>query len=120
MTSPHLDQVLDTLDQDLDASLARLFEWLRIPSISTDPAFAPHCRTAATWLKGELDGLGIDSSLRETPGHRSWSVTRSATVRTGRMCCSTVTTTCSPSTRSTCGRRRPSSRASPPCRTAAR
>jgi len=66
---PHLDQVLDRLDADLDASLARLFEWLKIPSISTDPAYAPHCRSAATWLKGELEGLGIESSLRETPGH---------------------------------------------------
>jgi acetylornithine deacetylase/succinyl-diaminopimelate desuccinylase-like protein len=69
MPSPQLDQVLRRIDADLDASLARLFAWLKIPSISTDPAYAPHCRSAAEWLKGELSGLGIGASLRETPGH---------------------------------------------------
>ena len=34
---PHLDQVLADVDKDLDNSLQRLFQWLRIPSISTDP-----------------------------------------------------------------------------------
>jgi acetylornithine deacetylase/succinyl-diaminopimelate desuccinylase-like protein len=65
----HLDQVLQRIDADLDESLARLFDWLKIPSISTDPAYAADCRAAAEWLKGELGGLGVDASLRETPGH---------------------------------------------------
>ena len=45
-----LDLVLARIDADLDASLARLFDWLRIPSISTDPAYKEHCRSAAEWL----------------------------------------------------------------------
>src|SRR5215207_9241658 len=45
-----LDQVLSDIDKDLDNSLERLFGWLRIPSISTDPAYKADCRRAAEWL----------------------------------------------------------------------
>src|SRR6059058_1102091 len=64
-----LDQVLNDIDTDLDNSLERLFAWLRIPSISTDPAYAAHCRAAAEWLRGDLAALGFAASARETPGH---------------------------------------------------
>ena len=37
-----LDPVLNDIDRDLDNSLERLFAWLRIPSISTDSAYAGH------------------------------------------------------------------------------
>ena len=53
MTAP-LDSVLARLDADLDASLDRLFALQRIPSISTDPAYASHCRDAA-----EIPMLGL-------------------------------------------------------------
>jgi acetylornithine deacetylase/succinyl-diaminopimelate desuccinylase-like protein len=64
-----LDQVLARIDADLDASLERLFGWLAIPSVSTDPAYRPYCRDAAQWLARDLESLGFDASLRETPGH---------------------------------------------------
>jgi acetylornithine deacetylase/succinyl-diaminopimelate desuccinylase-like protein len=64
-----LDQVLSKIDADLDSSLERLFQWLKVPSISTDPAYKDHCRTAGQWLVDELKGLGVDASLRETGGH---------------------------------------------------
>jgi acetylornithine deacetylase/succinyl-diaminopimelate desuccinylase-like protein len=64
-----LDQVLGRIDADLDASLQRLFAWLRIPSISTDPAYAEDCRSAADWLRGELAGIGVETDVRETGGH---------------------------------------------------
>ncbi len=35
-----LEHVLATIDTNLDASVERLKELLRIPSISTDPAYA--------------------------------------------------------------------------------
>ena len=35
-----LEQVLATIDTNLDASVERLKELLRIPSISTDPALS--------------------------------------------------------------------------------
>ncbi|HEX8665083.1 MAG TPA: dipeptidase [Beijerinckiaceae bacterium] len=66
---PHLDQVLSDIDKDLDNSLERLFAWLRIPSISTDPAYAADCRRAAEWLKGDLAAMGFEASVRDTPGH---------------------------------------------------
>lgn len=64
-----LDAVLARIDAGLDASLERLSAWLRIPSISTDPARAADCRAAAGWLKTELEGLGFSAEVRDTPGH---------------------------------------------------
>lgn len=65
----HLDKVLAKIDTDLDASVERLFQWLKIPSISTDPAYKDHCHVAGQWLVDQLKGLGVDVSLRETQGH---------------------------------------------------
>ncbi len=64
-----LESVLTAIDDGLDASLERLFELLRLPSISTDPAYAGDCRRAAQWLVDELAGIGFDAELRDTPGH---------------------------------------------------
>jgi acetylornithine deacetylase/succinyl-diaminopimelate desuccinylase-like protein len=68
-TSAALAAVLDKIDAGIEASLDRLFTWLRIPSISTDPAYAEHCRKAAEWLNRDLAGLGFDAKVRDTPGH---------------------------------------------------
>jgi acetylornithine deacetylase/succinyl-diaminopimelate desuccinylase-like protein len=65
----HLPAVLDRIDADLDKSLERLFEFIRIPSISTDPAYKEECRRAAEWLADELRELGFDASARMTEGH---------------------------------------------------
>ncbi len=64
-----LDAVLHRVDQDLDASLHRLFDWLKIPSISTDPAYAAPCREAADWLHKDLSDLGFESHVKPTGGH---------------------------------------------------
>ena len=39
-----LNQVLKKLDATQDQALERLFELIRIPSISTDPAYKPQCQ----------------------------------------------------------------------------
>ena len=44
-----IDNVLARIDQDLEGSLARLFELVRFKSISTDPAYADDCLSAAGW-----------------------------------------------------------------------
>jgi acetylornithine deacetylase/succinyl-diaminopimelate desuccinylase-like protein len=64
-----IDTVLNRLDDNRDAALDRLFELLKIPSVSTDPAFRDECRRAADWLRDELTGLGFEASVRDTPGH---------------------------------------------------
>lgn len=64
-----LDAVLARIDDTLPQALDRLMALLRIPSISTDPAFAPDCARAADWLAAELSDLGFDASSRPTPGH---------------------------------------------------
>ncbi|MEQ9691696.1 MAG: M20/M25/M40 family metallo-hydrolase, partial [Bauldia litoralis] len=64
-----LDRVLQQIDDDLPASLDRLFTLLRIESISTDPAYRDKVAAAAEWLAGELTGLGFDASVRPTTGH---------------------------------------------------
>ena len=64
-----LSPVLDRLDANLDKSLDRLFSLLRIPSISTDPAYAADCRRAAEWLVADLTTIGFSASVRDTAGH---------------------------------------------------
>lgn len=64
-----LDAVLARIDADLPQALDRLMHLLRIPSISTDPAFKPACAEAADWLVADLQDLGFAASSRPTPGH---------------------------------------------------
>lgn len=64
-----LDDILAQLDETRDAALARLLEFLRIPSISTDPAHRRDVRDAAQWLCTELENLGFDAKIHDTPGH---------------------------------------------------
>lgn len=49
--------------------LAELFEFLRIPSVSTDPTRAEDVRRAADFLLQRLAGLGFYTELIETPRH---------------------------------------------------
>jgi acetylornithine deacetylase/succinyl-diaminopimelate desuccinylase-like protein len=67
--SAQIDAVLAQVDAGLEQSLSRLFELLRIKSISTDPAFAAECQRAADWLVAELGDLGFSAAARPTPGH---------------------------------------------------
>jgi acetylornithine deacetylase/succinyl-diaminopimelate desuccinylase-like protein len=64
-----LDAVLARIDADLDASLARLFKFLSIKSISTDPAYAEDCRAAAVHLATDLSTLDINAEVHPTDGH---------------------------------------------------
>ena len=64
-----LDAVLARIDDTLPKALDRLMELLRIPSVSTDPAFAAACDAAADWLVADLTALGFTASKRPTPGH---------------------------------------------------
>ena len=64
-----LDAVLTRIDDDLPRALDRLLDLLRIPSISTDPAYKGDCDRAADWLVDDLGAIGFTASKRTTPGH---------------------------------------------------
>ena len=64
-----VDNALQAVDGALDANLARLFDFLRIPSISTDPAHKEACQRAADWVAGELRALGLAVDVHPTGGH---------------------------------------------------
>jgi acetylornithine deacetylase/succinyl-diaminopimelate desuccinylase-like protein len=60
--------VLDHANENLNANILRLFHFLRIKSISADPAYRAECKEAAQWIGDELASLGCDSKVYETPG----------------------------------------------------
>lgn len=62
-------RVLDRVDQDLDHARERLFELLRIPSISTQPEHKADVQQAAEWLRAQLQDLGLTTTIIPTPGH---------------------------------------------------
>jgi acetylornithine deacetylase/succinyl-diaminopimelate desuccinylase-like protein len=65
-----LETVLDTLGQSKAAGLERLFELLRIDSVSTDPAFKASCRKAADWCAATLKDIGFaEAKVVPTSGH---------------------------------------------------
>jgi acetylornithine deacetylase/succinyl-diaminopimelate desuccinylase-like protein len=74
MTSRPVDRVLGHLESAESDSIDRLCEWLRVPSVSTDPAHREDVRRAAQWAADHLGESGISAELVETgvkdkPGH---------------------------------------------------
>ena len=64
-----LDAVLARIDETLPQSIDRLMELLRVPSISTDPAYRADCARAADWLVKDLESLGFSARAAATLGH---------------------------------------------------
>lgn len=67
-------RVLEVIESEDAAGIARWMEWLRIPSISTNPAHAGDCERAARWCADELERVGFRAEVRATgdranPGH---------------------------------------------------
>jgi len=69
MTLTHLDAVTKHIDATFDQSVDRLIDWLKIPSVSTDPQFDAEVLRAANWMGDQLLALGFEIKLIETPGH---------------------------------------------------
>ncbi len=63
-----LEAALAKIDQNLDAAVARLLQFVAIPSVSTDPAFAADCERAADWAANELKSIGFEAGVRPTAG----------------------------------------------------
>ena len=65
-----LNKVLDVLSQSKDAGIERLFDLLRIESVSTDPAYKAQCQQAAEWCAGTLKDIGFaEAKVVQTTGH---------------------------------------------------
>ncbi len=69
-----IDRVLERITKDEQPIIGRLIDWLKIPSISTNPAHAGDVRRAGEWCAGRLREAGFKVELRETgtnekPGH---------------------------------------------------
>ena len=63
-----LEAVLTQLGANRAAAIERWKEFLRIPSIGTDPARSADTRRAAEWLVETLRSIGYEASLRATAG----------------------------------------------------
>ncbi len=63
-----LTSVLDHLAAGRQAALDRLFQFLALPSISTDPAYHPACVAAAEWCAGALREIGFEARVEPTRG----------------------------------------------------
>lgn len=71
---PTADAALAWLKSNEKQCIQRLVDWLKIPSISTDPAYRDHCRAAAAWAAERLTEAGLAAELvptgtKEKPGH---------------------------------------------------
>ncbi len=64
-----LSKVLERVEYNQPAALARLVEFLKIPSVSTDPQYAAYCREAADWVAAQLRDCEMDVDVHATPGH---------------------------------------------------
>ena len=53
-----LDATLSRIDSEMEQNLNRLFDFLKIKSISTDPEFKKDCAEAADWLVADLKSFG--------------------------------------------------------------
>ena len=64
-----LDATLSRIDSEMEQNLKRLFDFLKIKSISTDPEFKKDCTDAADWLVADLKSFGAKVEKYETGGH---------------------------------------------------
>jgi acetylornithine deacetylase/succinyl-diaminopimelate desuccinylase-like protein len=53
----------------MDAQLAQLFDFLRFPSISTDPACRDDVSACGEWLYEKFVSMGLFAEVHGTPGH---------------------------------------------------
>ncbi len=70
-----VEKALAWLESNERSGIDRLCDWLRIPSISTDPKYAGDVRRAAEWCAAHLRESGINAEVRDAvskagkPGH---------------------------------------------------
>jgi acetylornithine deacetylase/succinyl-diaminopimelate desuccinylase-like protein len=61
-----VDAVVGQLRENEANATERLVQWLRLPSVGTDPDYRDETRKAGQWAVDFLREIGIDAELRET------------------------------------------------------
>lgn len=64
-----IDQVISHINEQAAARVDRLCEFLKIPSISTDPQRKGDLLTGAEWVKQQFEQSGFDTEIVDTAGH---------------------------------------------------
>ena len=109
---PDTSDVFTAIERRRGEFLDDLQQYLRIPSISTDPAYKADVARCAEFVRGRLEAAGL--TARADRDRRPPAGLRRVAGRAGQAdaCSSTATTTCSRPIRSSCGATRRSSRRS--------
>lgn len=69
MTHTNSRDVLDRIDHEKPRYLEELKEYLRIPSISTDPEYRDQVLSAAAYLRDRMEAAGLTAETIETDGY---------------------------------------------------
>src|SRR3569832_307088 len=69
MTHPSLEELKTWYKGHEKQIFSDYFSFLKIPSISTDPAYENEVQKGAEWAKNYLKGIGFKTELWETDGH---------------------------------------------------
>ena len=64
-----IDKVIGDIESGKNTNEQRLKDFLRIPSISTDPERKADMQKAAEWVHKLFEGAGIKSEIMPTAGH---------------------------------------------------
>ncbi|HMS34304.1 MAG TPA: dipeptidase [Ignavibacteria bacterium] len=65
-----MENILNFIESNRDNFVSELKEFLKIPSISTNPENKSDVRNCAEYLKKEMENIGLENvRLYETPGH---------------------------------------------------
>ncbi len=64
-----MQQILDFLTARQDTALQELCQFLRIPSVSADSAYAPQMQACAGWVQQAMTDAGLQSVIYPTAGH---------------------------------------------------
>lgn len=64
-----IDKIIAHIDGNSDVYRNRLFDFLEIPCISTDPQAKPEMKRGAEWVLKFFHDCGIEAQLCETDGH---------------------------------------------------
>ncbi len=63
------EKILSRVDETLEQSIAELFEFLSIPTVSADPTKVSYMVECSKWLQKKLENMGISAKVMETSGH---------------------------------------------------